>query len=77
MFIIDDLFCFLNPIWIAEKLREIALKELEDTPEKLKEALLDLQKLLEMGQISEKEYPEREKSILERLNTLRESKKVD
>lgn len=75
MFLIDETLFFLNPIWIAEKLREIALKELEDTPEKLKKELLELQQMLEVGRISEKLYFKREKNILERLNALQQ--KVD
>ena len=70
MFIIDDLFFFLNPIWIAKKLSEAASKELEDTPENLKKELLELQGLLETGKISEKIYLKKERNVLERLNTL-------
>lgn len=70
MFLIDDILFFLNPIWIAEKLREIASKELEDTPEKFKKELLELQMLFETDQITETEYQKKEKNILERLNTL-------
>ena len=73
MFIIDDIL--LAPvkgvIWIAEKVREMALEELEDTPEKLQRELLDLQMALEAEQITETEYQKREKDVLERLNALK------
>ncbi|MGB2762155.1 MAG: gas vesicle protein GvpG [Minisyncoccales bacterium] len=81
-FLIDDIL--LAPVkgvvWIAEKVRDIALEEIEDTPEKLQRELLDLQMELEVEQITEKEYQKKEKDILERLESLKEedkSKKVD
>ena len=67
MFIIDD---FL--MWIFEEIHDLAMEELEDTPEKLKRELLDNQLLLETDQITEDEYKKREKDILERLNALKE-----
>lgn len=74
-FLIDDLL--LLPIkgiaWIAEKVRDIALEELKDTPEKLKRELLDLQMLLETGQITEEEYKKREEDTLKRLSALKKS----
>jgi len=70
MFIIDDIFFFLNPVWIAKKIRDMALEELEDTPEKLQRELLDLQMALESEQINEEEHKKREKNILERLEAL-------
>ncbi len=76
-FLIDDIL--LAPvkgiIWIAEKIRDIAQKELEDTPEKLQRELLDLQMVLEAEQISEAEYQKKEKNILERLKALQETNK--
>ena len=73
-FLIDDIL--LAPIkgivWIAEKIRDMAVEELEDTPEKLQRELLDLQMALEAEQISETEYQKKEKDILERLETLKE-----
>ena len=66
MFIIDD---FL--MWIFEEIHDLAMEELEDTPEKLKRELLDNQLLLETDQITEEEYKKREKNILERLNVLK------
>jgi len=64
-------------VWIFKKIHEQVQKELEDTPEKLKKELLDLQGLLETGKISEKMYLKKEGNILERLNTLHQKQKVD
>ena len=76
MFLIDDIL--LAPIkgivWIAEKVRDMATEELEDTPEKLQRELLDLQMALEVEQITETEYQKREKDILERLEALKKKK---
>ena len=74
MFLIDDIL--LAPIkgivWIAEKVRDMASEELEDTPEKLKRELLDTQMMLETEDITEVEYKKKEKDILERLEALKE-----
>ena len=76
-FLIDDIL--LAPvkgvIWIAEKVRKMALEELEDTPEKLQRELLDLQMALEAEQITEAEYEKKEKDILERLESLKKEEK--
>ncbi|MDP1538570.1 MAG: gas vesicle protein GvpG, partial [bacterium] len=61
-------------VWLAEKVRDMAVEELEDTPEKLQRELLDLQMALEVEQITETEYQKREKDILERLEALKEKK---
>ena len=72
-FFIDDIL--LAPIkgivWIAEKVRDMALEELEDTPEKLQRELLDLQMALEAEQISEAEYKKKEGEILKRMEALK------
>jgi len=59
-------------MWIFEEIHDLAMEELEDTPEKLKRELLDNQLLLETDQITEEEYKKREKNILKRLNALKE-----
>jgi ribosomal protein L29 len=76
MFLIDDLLLLPAKgfIGIAKKIRDMALEELEDTPEKLKRELLDLQMALEAEQITEAEYQKKEKDILERLEILKEKK---
>ena len=75
-FFIDDIL--LAPIkgivWIAEKVRDMALEELEDTPEKLQRELLDLQMAFESEQITEAEYEKKEKDILERMEVLKKTK---
>lgn len=74
MFIVDDIL--LAPIkgilWISNKIHQLAEEELEDTEEKIKRELLDLQMLFETDQISEGEYQKGESDILERLETLKE-----
>jgi len=78
MFLIDDIL--LAPIKgflaVCNKIKEIAEEEMEDTPEKLKKELLDLQMLLEAGQISEKQHLKKEKNILERLSALQKELKT-
>ena len=75
-FFIDDIL--LAPIkgivWIAEKVRDMALEELEDTPEKLQRELLDLQMTFETEEITEAEYEKKEKDILERMEVLKKTK---
>ena len=75
-FLIDDIL--LAPIkgiiWIAEKVRDMAAEELEDTPEKLQRELLDLQMTLEAEQITEMEYQKKEKDILDRMEVLSKEK---
>ena len=72
-FLIDDIL--LAPIkgivWIAEKVRDMALEELEDTPEKLQRELLDLQMTFETEEISEAEYQKKEGEILKRMEALK------
>jgi len=74
MFIIDDIL--LAPIkgvvYVAKKIHELAEEELEDTGDKLKRELLDLQMLFETDQISEEEYQKGENDILGRLESLKE-----
>ncbi|MFH1890032.1 MAG: gas vesicle protein GvpG [Candidatus Kuenenbacteria bacterium] len=72
-FLIDDILLFpiKGIVWIAEKVRNMASEELEDTPEKLQRELLDLQMALEAEQITETEYQKKEKDVLERLNALK------
>lgn len=77
MFIIDDIL--LAPIkgfvYLAKKVQEIADEEIEDTEEKIKTELLDLQMLFETDQISEEEYQKKEEDILERLSALKKEGK--
>jgi len=74
-FLIDDILLFpiKGIVWLAEKVRDMALEELEDTPEKLKRELLDNQLLLETDQITEEEYKKREEDTLKKLSALKKS----
>jgi len=72
-FLIDDILLALlkGIVWIAEKVRDMALEELEDTPEKLQRELLDLQMRLEIEEITEQEHKKKEDEILKRLEALK------
>ena len=76
MFIIDDIL--LAPVkgllYIFKEIQKAAEGEIEDTPEKLKKELLELQMLFETDQITEKEYSKKEKEILQRMNALQKSR---
>ena len=71
MFLLDDIL--LAPIkgvkWVAEKLEELADKELFD-PDKIREELMTLQAKLDMGEMKEEDYTAREKELLERLTEI-------
>ena len=75
-FLIDDILLasIKGIVWIAEKVRDMALEELEDTPEKLQRELLDLQMTFETEEITEAEYEKKEKDILERMEVLKKTK---
>ena len=57
---------------IAEKIRDEVDKERLITEESIKERLLQLQLLLQDGEVSEKEYEELEAKLMERLRAVRE-----
>jgi len=75
-FLLDDIL--LAPIkgvkWIAEKMEEMANKELFD-PDKIREELMTLQAKLDMGEMKEEDYTAREKKLLERLTEIQEREK--
>lgn len=75
MFLLDDLF--LAPIkgikWISEKLKDVADQELYDS-EKIHEELMTLTAKLDMGEIDEGEYQEKEKELLARMNEIEQRK---
>ena len=75
MFIIDTIL--LAPIkgiiWLGEKIKEVADKELNDEG-RIKEKLMELQFKLELDEISEEEYNRQEKELLERLDAIRMAK---
>jgi hypothetical protein len=67
----------LGPIrgvnWLATKVIEAAEGELLDE-DRVRNELLELQMRLDMGEISEGEYDEQERVLVERLNAIREAK---
>ncbi len=73
MFLIDSIL--LAPVkgvvWLAERLNEIAEKELSDTG-RIKEELMALQLRFELDEITEQEYNEKEKELLDRLDAITE-----
>jgi hypothetical protein len=68
MFIIDDLL--LSPlkmlVKLAEQIRDMAEEELYGE-DRIKEELLKLQLMLETGEITEEQYKEAERALMERL----------
>lgn len=60
-------------IWLGEKLADVAETELLDE-DRVKGQLLELQMRLEVGEITEDEYAEKEKPLIEELNAIREAK---
>ena len=67
----------LGPIrgvhWLANKVTEAAESEVLDES-KVRGELMELQIRLEMGEITEEEYDEQERVLVERLNAIREAK---
>lgn len=77
-FILDLLTApVLGPVrgvkWLAEKIAEAAEAELLDE-DRVRGELLELQMRLEMGEITEEEHNRHERTLLERLNAIREAK---
>jgi hypothetical protein len=70
----------LNPlsglIWIAEQIQERAAAEL-DEKENLSKRLLSLQLALDMGDLSEDEYDERENEILIKMKEVAQRERED
>jgi len=67
----------LGPIrglhWLAAKVAETAEGELLDE-EQVRNELLELQMRLDTGEISEADYDEQEKALVEQLNAIRQAK---
>ncbi|MFH1525794.1 MAG: gas vesicle protein GvpG [Bacteroidota bacterium] len=76
MFLIDDILLapLKGVIWIAQKLDDMAQKELTDT-DNIKEKLMALQLKYEFDEISEEEYNEEEKKLLMRLDIILKQEK--
>jgi hypothetical protein len=58
-------------IWLAEKLTEVAERELDSEPT-IKRLLFEAEQAFEAGEISEPEYELIEDELLERLEAVRE-----
>ena len=71
MFLIDSILLapLKGVVWLGEKLNEMAKKELSDTG-LIKEELMRLQLQFELDEISEQEYNEKEKELLDRLDAI-------
>jgi competence protein ComGF len=73
MFLLDDIL--LSPvsgfIFILNQIQKMADSELNDDTV-IKEQLLELQMRLELEEISEEEYTERERELFARLRAIRE-----
>jgi hypothetical protein len=71
MFLLDSiLLAPLNGVvWLGRKIRDVADQEVND-PGRIKEELMALQMQLELGQIGEPEYTQKERDLLDRLDHL-------
>lgn len=57
--------------WVLGKVQQVAEEELtDDTP--IKQELMELQMLLELGEVDDEEYVAREAAIMRRLRDVRE-----
>ncbi|MBU1260417.1 gas vesicle protein GvpG [bacterium] len=75
MFLIDSILLapLKGVVWLGEKLNEVADKELNDDG-LIKQELMELQLRFELDEISEQEYNEKEKELLDRLDAITKSK---
>lgn len=73
MFLLDTIL--LSPlkgvVWLSRKINEVADQELNDVGH-IKEGLIALQTQLELDEITEQEYIEKERDLLDRLDRLSE-----
>ena len=71
MFLLDSIL--LAPlhgvVWLGRRLNEVGDRQLND-PGRIKDELMALQMQREMDEISEQEYTEKEKDLLDRLDRL-------
>jgi hypothetical protein len=76
MFLVDSIL--LAPLkglfWLGKKINDVAESQLCDAG-RIKEELMALQLHFELDQISEQEYNEREKELLDRLDAVTEAKR--
>jgi hypothetical protein len=78
MFILDDILLapLKGVIWLGKKVYEVGEKELYDEGG-IKEELMALQLRFELDEISEKEYDEKERELLERLDAIIKAKEQE
>ena len=69
MFLIDNIVTspLRGVMWLAEKIHTSAMDEQQQDAEAITHQLTELYQLLETGQISETEFDEQEKLLLDRL----------
>ncbi len=71
MFLLDSIL--LAPLkgvmWLGQKINDVVDQELNDAG-RVKEELMGLQMQLEMSQITEQEYTEKERDLLDKLDRL-------
>ena len=74
MFIIDDIL--FSPvrgiIWIFRAMHNAVQEELENESESITNELSELYMMLETGKISETEFDDREKELLDRLDEIQD-----
>jgi len=71
VFLIDSILLapLKGVIWMGQKLGDMAQKELSDKG-RIKEELMRLQLQFELDEIGQKEYNQKEKELLDRLDTI-------
>jgi hypothetical protein len=74
MLIVDDILLFpaKGITWIFKQIHELAEEELAGEADRIRDNLTDLYMLLETGQITEEEFEQQEKELLDRLDNLHE-----
>ncbi|MGD0009889.1 MAG: gas vesicle protein GvpG [Terriglobia bacterium] len=74
MVLVDDLLKlpFTGLVWIARQVQNAAQEELANQTESVTAELSDLYMRLETGKISEEEFADEEKTLLERLDRMHE-----
>ena len=72
MFIVDDILLFpaSSILWIFRELYNAAQEEVANEAESLTTQLSELYMALETGRMTEAEFDEREKELLDRLDTI-------
>jgi hypothetical protein len=74
MFLIDSILLapLKGVIWMGQKLSDMAQEEMTDKG-RIKEELMRLQLQFELDEISQQEYDQKEKELLDRLDTIANS----